>query len=176
MPESTRPTVGMNIFADLREHRQNLVARKRCGTCGERFPERRIDQECTTCGSAPFSSGADLDRYLARLQASLPKTLAVLLVLSFVPLLGLIPGVIYYRCSLIASLRCYLPRSSSILMRWTVRVINLVLILLQPVPLLGMITLPLMCLTNFLVYRSALQRQGRLRLPPAPQPRPALAV
>lgn len=157
---------------DLEDHRQNLIARKRCPSCGERFAERRVDQRCTTCGTEPFASPAVLEAYLARLRASLPKTLAVLLLLGLVPVLGLIPGVIYYRCSLIASLRCYLPRSSSFLMRWAVRLINLVLIGLQPIPLFGMVTLPCMCLINFLVYQSALRRQGRLRL----QARPALAV
>ena len=149
---------------NLEVHQQNLLARKRCASCGERFVDRRVDQRCTTCGASPFASERDLEVYLQALQESLPKTLAILLLLSFVPVLGLIPGVIYYRCSLIASLRCYLPRASNFVMRWVVRFVNLVLICLQPIPLLGMLTLPLMCLTNFYVYRSALRRQGRLRL------------
>lgn len=157
---------------DLMAHRQSLVARKRCPSCGERYAERRVDQRCTACETEPFASPEELERYLAALRASLPKTLAVLLVLGFVPLFGLVPGVIYYRCSLIASLRCYLPRSSSFLMRWAVRLINLLLIVLQPIPLFGALTLPLMGLTNFWAYQGALRRQGqqRLRAPLVPVP------
>lgn len=154
-------SVKATVARDLESHRLELIARKRCPSCGDRYRERRLEQECRSCRTQPFGNNADLDTYLGRLQAKLPRTLAVLLLLSCVPIFGLIPGVIYYRLSLVSSLRCYLPRSVGFFMRWIVRIINFVLICLQPIPLLGSLTLPLMCLANYTVYRAALTRQGQ---------------
>jgi hypothetical protein len=113
----------------------------------------------------PFADNASLEGYLQTLRASLPKTLMVLFLLGFVPVLGLVPGILYYRLSLISSLRCYLPRTANFFSRWVVRLVNLLLICLQWIPLLGAVTLPLMCLTNFTVYQAALRRQGRRAFP-----------
>lgn len=57
--------------------------------------------------------------------------------------------------------------------RWLARAVSLLLICLQPVPLLGAFSLPLMGLANFLVYRGLLRRQGRAILVRAPAPAPA---
>lgn len=141
-------------------HRLDLLARKRCAFCGDRLTDRRLDQGCSSCQTAAFESSEAVERYLQHLRASLPKTLAVLTCLSFIPLFGLVPGVVYYRLSLISSLRGYVPRSTGFLARWAVRLLNIALIALQPIPLLGTLTLPLMCLTNFQVYQALLRRQA----------------
>jgi hypothetical protein len=153
---------------DLSIHRLALLSRKRCAFCGDRFNDRRLDQSCTSCQTEAFDSAQALETYLQHLRASLPKTLAILTCLSFIPLFGLIPGVIYYRLSLISSLRCYLPRTTGFIGRWLVRILNIVLIMLQPIPLLGTLTLPLMCITNFLVYQALLRRQARTAWAQAP--------
>ena len=90
----------------------------------------------------------------------MPRTLITCLGLSFIPVLGLIPGIIYYKVNLLSSLRCYIPRATGCLTRWVTRLFTLLLICLQPVPILGMFTLPLMALTSYLLYRSALRREG----------------
>jgi hypothetical protein len=164
-------TIKETLVTDLDAHRLQLVAQKRCRRCGERLRGKRLDQSCQACGTAPFESAGDLEGYIRRLQAGLPRTLLILLLLGAVPVAGLVAGVLYYRLTLISSLRHYIPRSSRFLGRWTVRIVNLFLICLQPVPLLGALTLPAMCLTNFLVYRSLLRRQGRLF--PLAEPLPA---
>lgn len=137
-----------------------LRATKRCRSCGERLPNRDLDQSCTHCGLPAFDSTADLDAYLARLRASLPRTLLVLSLLGLVPVIGLVPGLVYYRLTLIASLRAYLPRSSRFVGRWGVRILNLILILLQPIPILGAFTLPAMALSNFVLYRRLVRRRA----------------
>ena len=158
------------LATDLYRHRLELLARKRCGSCGERLAERRIAQLCQSCGTKPFSSSDAVEEYLRSLRATLPRTLAFLLLIGAIPLLGLIPGVIYYRLSLISSLRCYVPRSVGLLARWGIRLLSLILIGLQPVPLLGMLTLPLLCLLNFTIYQALLRRQTRTAFHPVLQP------
>lgn len=157
-------TVKDAVVTDLAAHRFQLLTRKRCSSCGERLKERRLSQSCTACGTQPFTGHQDVEEYLANLRATLPKTLAILLVLGFIPVVGLIPGIIYYRLSLIASLRTYLPRSVGFAGKWLVRIVNLVLVCLQPIPLLGMLTLPAMCLTNYGVYQGLLRSRIRREL------------
>lgn len=163
-------TVKATPAPDLPNHRLALLAHKRCAFCGDRLSGRRLNQTCPSCNSEAFESAQALENYLQHLRTTLPKTLIVLACLSFVPLFGLIPGIIYYRLSLISSLRCYVPRSTGILARWAVRLINILLIALQPIPILGTFTLPLMCLANFAIYQSLLRRQARAvwEKPPVP--------
>ena len=141
---------------DLYQHRLQLLSRKRCASCGERLKDRRIAQPCQSCGAKPFGSPEAVEEYLRFLRATLPRTLAILLLISAVPLLGLVPGMIYYRLSLISSLRCYVPRSQGFLARWVIRLLSLVLLALQPIPLFGMLTLPSLCLLNFTIYQALL--------------------
>ena len=144
----------------LERHRLELRSVKRCHDCGERLPERSVGQSCDACGTPAFASPAALDEYLAHLERGLPRTLLILLLLGAVPVLGLVPGIIYYRTTLISSLRCYLPRSARFTGRWLARITNLVLICLQPVPVLGAFVLPAMALTNYWIYRRSLRKQG----------------
>lgn len=145
---------------DVARHVLSLRAAKRCHRCGERLRERGLDQRCAACGEPAFGSTAELEVYLGRVQEELPRTLLVLFVLGAVPVLGLVPGIVYYRLTLISALRCYLPRSARFTGRWLARGINLVLLCLQPVPVLGAFVLPLMALTNYGIYRRSLRRQG----------------
>lgn len=162
-------TIRSTPVHDLERHRLDLRSVKRCHDCGERLPERSLDQRCKLCGTPAFASQAALDEYLAHLQRSLPRTLLILLALGSVPVLGLVPGIIYYRTTLISALRCYLPRTARFTGRWLARIVNLILICLQPVPVLGAFVLPAMALTNYWIYRRSLLAQGSAVLAlPAP--------
>jgi Zn finger protein HypA/HybF involved in hydrogenase expression len=141
------------------DHRVNLVARRRCPVCATRLRKRAIQQQCPTCETTTFASAADVNIYLRALRWRLPRTLLICLGLSFIPVLGLIPGIIYYRLSLIASLQRYIPANVGCLVRWPVRMLNLLLVCLQPIPILGSLVVPLMCLSNYVVYQRILERE-----------------
>lgn len=141
-------------------HRLTLLAWRRCPRCATPLPKRRLRQPCPACGRVVFHDRAEMDGYLAAVRGRLPKVMTVCFVAGFVPLLGLVVGVVYYRLSVIAGLRRYVPMSVGCFTRWGVRFVNLVLVMLQPVPILGAFTLPLMCWTNHAVWSRAM-RGGR---------------
>lgn len=147
-------------ISDLHHHQFKLRAVKRCPHCGNRLKENKLGATCRICEKPAFANQTELDTYLQKVGALLPKTLAISTAFSLFPLIGLIPGIIYYRVNLIASLNAYLPRSRKFAARWSVRVINILLLMLQPIPLLGLIALPLMCLSNFLFYRQLIKNQS----------------
>ncbi len=149
-------------------HRSQLMACKRCRRCGERLRDKGLDQRCQACGTTPFESSRDLEAYIGRLQKGLPRTLILLLGMGAIPVVGLVVGVIYYRLALISGLRHYVPGTSRFLARWAIRFLGFLLVCLQPIPIVGAVSLPAMGLFNFLIYRRLLRRQGRdLTLPKA---------
>jgi hypothetical protein len=42
------------------------------------------------------------------------------------------------------------------------RIVGTLLVCLQPIPLVGALSLPALCLLSFLLYRRLLRRQGRV--------------
>lgn len=155
---------------DPHEHYHRLLTRKRCPSCATRLPERLIQQTCKACGTVTFANSAELDDYLAKLRQALPQTLAICFALSFVPILGILPGVIYYRLTFISSFRGYLQRPVVFFLRVTLLIFNLLLISIQWIPFLGAISIPIMCLTNYWLYRAMLVRSGTKRLSGSAQP------
>ncbi len=130
-----------------------LAAAKRCPVCAERLHERRPHQVCPACGHETFSEPGFAEAYVGRLAARLPMVLAVCAGLSLLPVIGLIPGIIYYRLALIAPMRRYIPRGKNLLMKWGIRLLFVVLIALQWVPGLGGFVVPAMAAVSFAAYR-----------------------
>jgi hypothetical protein len=147
-----RPARARNLDA----HGLELVSRKRCSFCAERLRGRGTSLRCEACGTVTFAGSADLDRYLAHLDRQLPKTVAICFLFSAVPLLGIVPGILYYRLSLVSGLVRYVPPTAGFATRWVVRAMNVVLICLQPIPIVGAFLLPAMCVGNYALYRRAL--------------------
>ena len=137
-------------------HPQLLLAAKRCPHCATRLGSNRLNQSCDACGHNAFSSRADVDSYVAAITRQLPKTLLVCAAFGAVPLLGLIPGIIYYRLSLLGGLRRYLPLTASFTTRWLSRFLTIGLLSLQWIPIVGAAMLPLLTLANYALYRRAL--------------------
>ena len=62
-------------------------------------------------------------------------------------------------------LRGYIPPVSGCFARIWVRFVHWGLILLQPIPVIGALMLPLMCFSTWFVYRHALNGSARKALP-----------
>ena len=147
---------------DAARHRFDLIARKRCPLCATRLKERAVRQACPTCRTVTFASQREFESYLDALEARLPKTLLVCLALSAIPVVGVIPGVVYYRLTLVSGLRGYVPPLRGCLARVAIRVIHFGLIAPQPIPILGALIVPLMCFSTYTIYRGSLKgRAGK---------------
>lgn len=142
-------------------HQLHLLTHKRCPICATHLKEKAIRQTCPTCGTETFSTATAVDTYLTSLQPPLIRTMLICFALGFIPLIGLVPGIIYYRLSLISSVRHYIPRRVGCLVRWGIRLLNFFLILLQPIPILGAFTLPLMCYSNYYIYRKVIHQESK---------------
>jgi hypothetical protein len=141
------------LVVDPTAHRLQLMARKRCPVCATRLSEKALQQNCERCDTATFGDISAANSYIRALDAKLARTTLITFGLGLIPLVGLIPAMVYYRLSLVSSIRSYLPRSIGCLTRWGVRMFNICLIIFQVVPGLGALAMPAMCLTNYWIYR-----------------------
>lgn len=160
---------------DRELHRFLLVGRKRCPVCATRLKQRVVQQDCPTCKRKTFANQAEFEQYLAALDTRLPKTLGVCFLLGAIPIIGVIPGVAYFRLTLVSGLRGYIPPLRGCVSRWIVRVVNWVLIGFQVIPFAGALVLPVMCVTNYWIYRSALRGRAQDDFAHATQASPARA-
>lgn len=149
-----------------KDHEFRLISKRRCSSCATRITERRLPQDCPACGHSILGDPADQDAYVAKVRDRLPKVLGISFLMSLVPVLGIIPGVIYYRISLIAPLRTYIPAGRGFVLKWGIRILFLVLISLQLVPGLGGFMVPLMALISYLLYAGYFKKT--LSEPPSP--------
>ena len=100
----------------------------------------------------------------------MPKTLLVCLLLGAIPVLGVIPGVAYYRLNLVAGLRGYIPPLRGCTTKWVVRLIHFGVIALQPIPLVGAVVLPFMCWSTYAIYARSLAGRATEDLAALPAP------
>lgn len=141
--------------ADLRRLPYRLVAVKRCPACATRLGRRSVRQTCGVCGHHLMDDPKFARDYIAAIDRRVPGVLLVCLLLGLVPVLGVIPGVVYYRLALVAPFRRYIPPARGFLLRWGVRLAVLLLVAFQWVPVAGAFALPAMALVNYAVYRSS---------------------
>lgn len=149
---------------DIASHGFALVARKRCPACATPLPKRALQQACVECGTITFESRVEFDDYCCALRARLPRTLLICFAFSAIPVVGIIPGVIYYRLALVSGLRGYIPPLRGCLARVAVRLVRWGLIAFQPIPFVGALIVPAMALLSFWIYQSSLSSRARADL------------
>lgn len=152
---------------DLAAHQHRLRTRKRCPNCATRLPDRAIQQACPACGVYTFANRAEFDAYMAEMRNTVPRVLLLCLLLGLIPVLGIVPGVIYYHLTLVASLRSYVPRRVGCVARTAVSLLLLLLVMAQWVPVVGALTVPVMALISYGVYGALIRREVQ-NLSPAP--------
>ena len=139
--------------ADINSQPRQLAEARRCPLCATRLPERDPHQACPTCATRPFADPAFVNRYETDIAKRLPLVLGVGALFSAIPIIGLIPGVIYYRLALVAPFRRYLPWGKSFVAKWAIRLVLFLLIAVQWIPAVGIVTVPAMALISFFAYR-----------------------
>lgn len=140
---------------DRLAHQLKLVSKRRCPDCATRFEKRTTVQNCEACGYELFKDAEFSDQYLKMVSSRLPKTLVISGLFSLIPILGLIPGIIYYRISLVSPFAGYIPLMKGFFLKLLLRLLWVFLVLLQVVPLAGALAVPIMALLNYSVYRGA---------------------
>ena len=136
----------------------DLVAVKRCPVCASRLKQKAVDQTCAVCGHRLMADPHFARTYIAHIDRRVPMVVAACVLLGLVPVLGLIPAVIFYRLALVAPFRRYIPPARNFVLRWTVRIVVVVLVAFQWIPGLGGLVVPLMAMITYMTYRREYRR------------------
>ena len=144
--------------ADVGSLPYQLVALKRCPVCAGRLGRKAARQTCGDCGRPLMDDPGFARGYIGSIDRRVPLTCLVCFVLGLIPVLGVIPGVIYYRLAIVAPFRRYIPPGRGFLLRWGVRLALVVLVAFQWVPVAGGLALPAMALINYGAYRTAFRK------------------
>ena len=89
------------------------------------------------------------------------KVVLVTAGLGLIPILGIVPGVVFYRSQWSGPYRKYLGAMQSFMSRWGTRVGTFTLISLQLVPGVGVFLLPAMAGLNYFVYRNNFMKAAK---------------
>jgi hypothetical protein len=154
--------------ADLTRHALDLIAVRRCPSCATRLKQKRPRQTCESCRCELFSDDAQLAAYLQLVQARFVRTLLVCFIFGLVPVVGVVPGIVFYRIHLISPLRRYVPFGWTLLAKWLGRFACFAVLSVQWIPLLGIGSLPVMAAINYGIYRRAFQSAWRTQRSAAP--------
>jgi uncharacterized membrane protein len=162
-PNPKPKTVGLlggtkDAPANPATHAYRLVSVKRCPVCATRLRRRTVPQTCDGCGVTVMDAPRFVQEYVAFIDRRVPLVCMACLLLGLIPVLGVIPAVILYRLQIVAPFRRYLPAGHRFLLRWGIRLVSLVLVAFQWVPLVGGLLLPLATLVNYWAYRSAFRK------------------
>jgi RNA polymerase subunit RPABC4/transcription elongation factor Spt4 len=141
--------------ADPANHAYRLVEKRRCPSCASRFPARRPFDPCQTCSGSSSADAKFAARYADFISRRVPLVLMVCFLMSLVPILGLIVASVYYRMEIVLPFSQYLPLGKRFMLRWGIRLLFLILILFQIIPLLGGLIAPLMAYISYIAYRNS---------------------
>jgi hypothetical protein len=144
--------------ADPRSLPYRLVAVKRCPACATRLPRQAVKQVCGACGHRLMDDSRFARDYIAAIDRRVPLVCVVCFLLGLIPVLGVIPGVVYYRLALVAPFRRYIPPGRGFLLRWGIRLAVVLLVAFQWVPVAGGLAVPVMALISYGAYRTAYRR------------------
>lgn len=144
--------------ADLRSLPYRLVAVKRCPACATRLQRRAVRQTCEACGHRLMDEPSFARGYIASIDRRVPVVLVACFLLGLIPVLGVIPGVILYRLTIVAPFRRYIPPGRGLVLRWGVRLAILALVAFQWVPVAGGFAVPAMALISYGAYRTTYRR------------------
>jgi hypothetical protein len=140
---------------DLPNHPYRLVEKRRCPRCASRLKTRDPFHPCPACADLSRISPEFSQAYINYITQRLPLVLGVSFLMSLVPIIGLIVGTIYYRMELVLPFSQYLPLGRRFFLRWGIRLLFLLMILLQVIPIIGGFVVPLMAFISFTAYRES---------------------
>ncbi len=141
--------------ADPANHGYRLVEKRRCPSCASRFPARRPFLPCRTCSGSSSADAKFAAQYADFIARRVPLVLLICFLMSLVPILGLIVACIYYRMEIVLPFSQYLPLGRRFLLRWSIRLLFVILIFFQIIPLLGGLVAPLMAYISYIAYRNS---------------------
>lgn len=153
----------IDTVANRETHSLRLLEKRRCRFCAAPQRPGQPTNPCRVCQTIPIPNQSAAEAYNQFIAARLPTVLVVSLLLSLIPVLGLIAGLIYMRMQLVLPYSQYLPMGRRFWLGWGMRLLFIVLVFVQIVPIAGGLVVPILAVISFAAYRN---QWTKLTLPP----------
>jgi len=136
--------------------RLTSIENKLCPDCGALFTECIPIQKCRKCGYELMKTQEDVDAYINFMHKRyLRHVIPTCIVLSFIPILGFIVGLLYLKAVIINPFAQYIPFVKRFRTTWTLRLFVVFLAVFQILPGFGAISVPLVAYVKYWFFSSA---------------------
>ena len=136
-------------------HRLRLLSRGRCPNCAERVsPAEILKKGCGHCGftfaSVDYSDW--FDDYRRQVIGRGVRMVLPLMLLSWIPALGIALAIVVVKIYITAPLRMFLGGFSKFGLKWGMRLFTLILLILGSFPFVSLLAVPILMLVHIWVY------------------------
>jgi hypothetical protein len=140
----------------VQDHRLRLISRRRCPDCAEKVAVKDfLVDGCDACG-AEISSDSDwFEEYNAAVIKRSGALFLPLILMSFIPVIGLSVALVAIRIYLVAPLSVFIKGFHRFKLRWTLRLSILLLAIPSCIPGFALLTIPLMVFIHIKLYGNA---------------------
>ena len=145
-------------ITDRSYHEFKLVSVKRCPSCAARLKEKDIYQECPVCAAPLRRDERDVQLYMMYVDEKVSRALLLSFLVGFIPVVGMIFTVLYVNLKMVKPFSQYVFRGRGIWSRFLARFGILLLTILQPLPLIGYFSCPLVVLIYYSVWKHSFSR------------------
>ncbi|HEX8704039.1 MAG TPA: hypothetical protein VF815_34725 [Myxococcaceae bacterium] len=122
---------------DLQKHQHALLAARRCPCCAERLETVGGEVRCSACRAPAFQDDESCRSFLRHVERRLAVLMPVLAALGLVPVLGIGAALVLYRLAPAGALGAFVTWKDRLGTRVLRVAAVLVLMLLQPLPMVG---------------------------------------
>lgn len=134
----------------LPAHDSRLRRFRRCHACAEYLKASRMEQVCPACGTKVFENVEQLLRYDRYVQRRRWPVYGVVLLISWVPIVGALVSSSFYRRVLIVPYASYMGRGKESLLVVVLRIFRF---LFRYLPFIGSIGMPILAVVENNVFR-----------------------
>ncbi len=138
------------LATNLKKHRLDLIAHKKCPDCGNHLKSSSPSQSCDLCGNKLFESPTIKD-FIKRQDRKFYKLTGLSFLLGFIPIVGFVISAVLANIFLFSPYRRYIPKSRSFLTKLLIRFITFLLFILGIA--LGFIAAPVYILMRYYMWK-----------------------
>jgi hypothetical protein len=140
-------------------HKYQLMAAKRCPNCATRKVDRNFDSKCETCNKLPKDLGVDAKIYNETIEGRLKDVLIASLIFGLFPIIGIIATIIYSKFKLAKPYKQFTGFGKRFFVKLVTLFGIIVLIIIQPIPIVGAITCPIIALMYYYAWKAGFEEQ-----------------
>lgn len=139
-----------DLVTNVKDHRLDLVAHKKCPHCGNKLQSNTISQSCNLCGNQIFESPT-VQEFIRRQDRKFYKITIFSFILGFIPVVGFLISAVMANIYLFSPYRRYIPKGRSFLTKVFIKFITFIFFIFGIA--LGFIAAPVYIIMRYMIWK-----------------------